>query len=115
MTKYMKTIAIISTLILVGLFISATFYIQNQTVNLSDSYNVRKEELLANQQKLEILVLDLNKTLEAALAREKSLSKQLASLESQNSTVPVSPIPTPTPSPTPAPTPAPKPPVTRAS
>jgi hypothetical protein len=111
MTKYMKTIAIISTLILVGLFISATFYIQNQTANLSDSYNVRKEELLANQQKLEILVIDLNKTLEVALAREKTLSTQLAKLESQNSTVPVSPTPTPAPTPTPTP----QPPKTRAS
>jgi hypothetical protein len=106
MTKYLKTIAIVSTLILVGLFISATFYIQNQTASLSDSYSVRKEELLANQQKLELLVLDLNKTLEAALAREKTLSKQLSSLETQTTPTPVTQ--------TPAPTPAPKP-VTGAS
>ncbi len=110
MTKYLKTIAFASSIILIVFFLLAAIYIQDKNNSLSLTYDARKEDLLANQQQIELILSDLNKTLETALAREENLTKELAALENSSSTVQPTPSTTTTPTPKPAPTP-----VTRAS
>ncbi len=106
MTKYIKTTIIVSSIVLIGILIFATPFIQNKTATLSSSYEARKEDLLASQQQLESLVQELNRTLQIVQAREQNLSSQLVVLENKAA----QPVITPTPvQPAPTPTPMPKP------
>jgi len=83
MIKYTKTRAIIFTIILVGSLLFASLSMQNKTATLSSSYEARKEDLISNQQQLENLILELNKTLQIVQAREQNLSNQVAILENK--------------------------------
>lgn len=106
-TKFIKIAFGIMSLLLVIFFVFATFFVQDKTASISSSYEARKEELLANQQQLESLILELNKTLQIVQESEQNLSNQVAILENRATQQVTAPAPIQT-QPTPAP-------VTRAS
>lgn len=130
MTRLFK-IAIVLVLILnIFVLIDAGIYVQKMTddnVNKLQTLIARKDDLMAEQQRLEFQIADLNKNLEVASANYKTQSDKLAALAveagqiqtppPQVTTPPPQPVQQtpPPPKPAPAPAPAPKPPVTRAS
>jgi hypothetical protein len=82
MTKNIIPIVLIIAVLEIALLIGAGMYIQGQTANLNVSlssvYASRKSDLIAQQQKLDLMIADLNTTLQSEIANNAALSSQLA-------------------------------------
>lgn len=121
MTNMIKNIIATLLIFQIILFISAGVFLQVMTdkkYDELDSYYARKDEMQSQQQSLQSLVAELNKTMLVEKKREQDLSTQLSAIKSGNNgqtgnspdiIIPTRPAP-PTPSPTQNP-----PPVTSAS
>jgi len=113
MTKDVKILIVLISLLVIISLVTFSFHIQSKTNNLNNStYNTRKEDLLLKQTALEQSIIDLNNTLQQEKARQQTLADQISSMNNQS---PVKSKPTTPSSVPPAPTPTPTPPVTRAS
>jgi hypothetical protein len=78
-----KTIILIIAILEIALCVIGYAYMQNNIKNFGNEaqvYSVRKEELVTQQRQLEAVILDLNKTLQSEISKEKVLENQLSSL-----------------------------------
>ncbi len=120
MTNKIKNIIATLVIFQIILFLFAGIFLQGITdkkYDELDTYYARKDEMQSQQQSLQGLVAELNKTLVVEKKREQDLSTQLAAIKSGNNgqtgntpdiTIPTRPAP-------PTPTPTAPPPVTSAS
>ena len=124
MTNLLKVLISSLVLLQVIVFVAGALYIDGLTEKQDLKYQTvlaRKEELIAEQQKLESTIKELNQTLQFEENRKTQLEIQLSGIQSepiQNTEQPgIEPMPQPTstPRPIPALTPTPLPRVTRAS
>ena len=129
MTNILKTIVVLVVILNIFVLIGAGIYVQEMTgenASKLETLVARKDDLMAEQQRLELQIADLNKSLEIASANYKTQSDKLAALAAEEGQIqapppqvttpppPVQQAPPP-PKPAPVPAPMPKPPVTRAS
>ena len=130
MTKILKIAVVIVVILNIFVLIEAGIYVQemaDQNVDQLQTLIARKDDLMAEQQRLELEIAELNKSLEVASANYKTQSDRLAALVAEEAQIqnqppqvvtpppqPVQQAPAP-PKPAPAPAPVPPPPVTRAS
>ena len=97
MTKNIIPVVLIIAVLEIALLIGAGMYIQGQTANLNVSlssvYASRKSDLIAQQQKLDLMIADLNATLQSEIANNAALSSQLAAITGTSSQITQSPTP----------------------
>ncbi|PIO06840.1 hypothetical protein COT47_02535 [Candidatus Woesearchaeota archaeon CG08_land_8_20_14_0_20_43_7] len=119
------TISLIMIVQLV-VMLACVFYIQNltqQTEHRQDTLFAKRDDLVFQQQKLEVVIMQLNATLGSEKSRHDALTTKLADVTSaqeamKEAAIKAEQTPLPPPAPKPVavtPTPKPKPKVTRAS
>lgn len=130
MTRLFKIAIIMVVILNIFVLIESGIYMQkmtDQNVSKMQTLIARKDDLMAEQQRLELQIAELNQSLEVASANYKTQSDKLAALVAEEAQIqnqppqattppppPVQQAPAPK-KPAPAPAPAPAPPVTRAS
>jgi hypothetical protein len=91
MTKVAKVIIAGIALIVVIMVVTAAVYLEiesgddsgRRVVSSSPVYSARKEDIHLQNQKLELMIADLNRTLQQELAAEKALSEELARIKGE--------------------------------